>query len=90
MHDKDHEQWIGCEVVDTNGNTLGVVEDADETCNLLTIYYYNQLINQSSKVFFYTPLGIAITKTSGELRSFLYLYHIRRMKRNNEERENIR
>jgi ribosomal 30S subunit maturation factor RimM len=37
MPDKDPEQWIGCEVVDTNGNTLGVVEHMDETGNLLII-----------------------------------------------------
>ena len=38
MHDdKDPEHWIGCEVVDTNGNTLGIVENVDETGNLLII-----------------------------------------------------
>lgn len=37
MHDKDSERWIGCTVVDTNGNTLGRVEDTDETGNLLII-----------------------------------------------------
>jgi ribosomal 30S subunit maturation factor RimM len=37
MHDKDPERWIGCEVVDTNGNTLGIVEDTNETGNLLII-----------------------------------------------------
>lgn len=37
MHDKDPEQWIGCEVVDTNGNALGIVEDTDKTGNLLII-----------------------------------------------------
>ncbi len=38
MHDdKDPEHWIGCEVVDTNGNTLGIVENTDETGNLLVI-----------------------------------------------------
>ncbi|HEX6253180.1 MAG TPA: PRC-barrel domain-containing protein [Nitrososphaera sp.] len=38
MHDdKDPEHWIGCEVVDTNGNTLGIVENVDKTGNLLII-----------------------------------------------------
>jgi ribosomal 30S subunit maturation factor RimM len=37
MHDKDPERWIGCEVVYTNGNTLGIVEDTNETGNLLII-----------------------------------------------------
>lgn len=38
MHDdKDPERWIGCEVVDTNGNTLGIVENVDKTGNLLII-----------------------------------------------------
>ena len=38
MHDdKDPEHWIGCEVVDTNGNTLGIVENVDETGTLLII-----------------------------------------------------
>jgi ribosomal 30S subunit maturation factor RimM len=38
MHDdKDPEHWIGCEVVDTNGNTLGIVENVDETGSLLII-----------------------------------------------------
>ncbi|MDQ3882629.1 MAG: hypothetical protein M3243_01070 [Thermoproteota archaeon] len=37
MHDKDPEHWIGCEVVDTNGNALGIVQDTDETGNLLII-----------------------------------------------------
>jgi ribosomal 30S subunit maturation factor RimM len=37
MHDKDPEQWIGCQVVDTNDNPLGIVEDTDETGNLLII-----------------------------------------------------
>jgi ribosomal 30S subunit maturation factor RimM len=37
MHDKDSERWIGCTVVDTNDNTLGIVEEMDETGNLLII-----------------------------------------------------
>ena len=37
LRDKDPEQWIGCQVVDTNDNPLGIVEDADETGNLLII-----------------------------------------------------
>jgi hypothetical protein len=37
MRDKDPEQWIGCQVVDTNDNPLGIVEDTDETGNLLII-----------------------------------------------------
>jgi ribosomal 30S subunit maturation factor RimM len=37
MHDKDSERWIGCTVVDTNDNTLGIVESTDETGNLLII-----------------------------------------------------
>jgi ribosomal 30S subunit maturation factor RimM len=37
MHDKDSERWIGCTVVDTNDNTLGIVENTDETGNLLII-----------------------------------------------------
>jgi ribosomal 30S subunit maturation factor RimM len=37
MHDKDSERWIGCTVVDTDDNTLGIVENTDETGNLLII-----------------------------------------------------
>src|ERR671910_551202 len=37
MHDKDPEQWIGCQVVDTNDNPFGIVEDTDVTGNLLII-----------------------------------------------------
>jgi ribosomal 30S subunit maturation factor RimM len=37
MHDKDSERMIGCTVVDTNDNTLGIVEDTDMTGNLLII-----------------------------------------------------
>lgn len=37
MRDKDPEQWIGCQVSDTNDNPLGIVEDTDETGNLLII-----------------------------------------------------
>jgi hypothetical protein len=35
--DKDPEQWIGCQVVDTNDNPLGIIEDTNETGNLLII-----------------------------------------------------
>jgi ribosomal 30S subunit maturation factor RimM len=37
MHNKDSERMIGCTEVDTNGNTLGIVEDIDVTGNLLII-----------------------------------------------------
>jgi ribosomal 30S subunit maturation factor RimM len=37
MHDKDPERMIGCTVVDTNDNILGIVEDIDVTGNLLII-----------------------------------------------------
>jgi ribosomal 30S subunit maturation factor RimM len=37
MHNKDSERMIGCTVVDTNDNTLGIVEDTDMTGNLLII-----------------------------------------------------
>jgi ribosomal 30S subunit maturation factor RimM len=37
MHDKDSERMIGCTIVDTNDNTLGLVEDIDVTGNLLII-----------------------------------------------------
>ena len=37
MHNKDSERMIGCTVVDTNDNTLGIVEDIDVTGNLLII-----------------------------------------------------
>jgi ribosomal 30S subunit maturation factor RimM len=37
MQDKDSERMIGCTVVDTNDNTLGIVEDIDVTGNLLVI-----------------------------------------------------
>lgn len=37
MHDKDPERMIGCTVLDTNDNTLGIVEDIDVTGNLLII-----------------------------------------------------
>jgi ribosomal 30S subunit maturation factor RimM len=37
MHDKDPERLIGCTVVDTNDNILGIVEDIDVTGNLLII-----------------------------------------------------
>jgi ribosomal 30S subunit maturation factor RimM len=37
MRDKDPERMIGCTVVDTNDNTLGIVEEIDVTGNLLII-----------------------------------------------------
>jgi ribosomal 30S subunit maturation factor RimM len=37
MHNKDSERMIGCTVVDTNDNTLGIVEEIDVTGNLLII-----------------------------------------------------
>jgi ribosomal 30S subunit maturation factor RimM len=37
MRDKDSERMIGCTVVDTNDNILGIVEDIDVTGNLLVI-----------------------------------------------------
>jgi ribosomal 30S subunit maturation factor RimM len=37
MHNKDSERMIGCIVVDTNDNTLGIVEEIDVTGNLLII-----------------------------------------------------
>lgn len=37
MRDKASERMIGCTVLDTNDNTLGIVEDIDVTGNLLII-----------------------------------------------------